>query len=430
MAKTTLDQLLSFLNRSPTPFHVVRELTALLTNAGFRELKETDDWNGLGPGRYLVCRDQATLAAFTLTGHSPAKTGMRMAGAHTDSPCLKLKPEPVRQVNNCQLLAVEVYGGPLLNPWFDRDLSLAGRVSWLRDETPCHDLIDLKKTIGIIPSLAIHLDPEANSKRSINKQKDLTVLTGTEPYDLKKLLAKALPGKVQSSALLAHDLFLYPVEPAQITGIDRKLISGARLDNLVSCFCLIQALIDAPGEENNLVLLSTHEEVGSQSAQGAQGPFLNQILSRLIPEPEKRCQAMARSLMISVDNAHATHPNAPDKHDPDHAVLLNKGIALKWNASQRYATDSQGAAFFKGLCRRASIEAQNFVMRNDMACGSTIGPVTAALTGMRTLDIGIPSLAMHSARETCGVADVADLQTVMGLYFSLADNDPLWQGQK
>ena len=430
MAKTTLDQLLSFLNRTPTPFHVVRELAAQLTDAGFRELKETDDWGGLGPGRYLVCRDQATLAAFTLTGDSPAKTGLRMAGAHTDSPCLKLKPKPVRQVNNCQLLAVEVYGGPLLNPWFDRDLSLAGRVSWMGDETPCHDLIDLKKPIGIIPSLAIHLDREANSKRSINKQNDLTVLTGTEPYDLKELLLQALSVEARPSALLAHDLFLYPVEHARITGIGRNMITGARLDNLVSCFCLIQALVNAPQEENALVLLSTHEEVGSQSAQGAQGAFLHQIISRLIPDPEKCCQAMARSLMISVDNAHATHPNAPDKHDPNHAVLLNKGIALKWNASQRYATDSRGAAFFKGLCRRASVGLQDFVMRNDMACGSTIGPITAALTGVRTLDIGIPSLAMHSARETCGAADVADLQTVMELYFSLAGNDPLWQGQK
>jgi aspartyl aminopeptidase len=426
MAETSLDQLLSFLGKSPTPFHVVRELVSLLTDAGFSQLKETDTWGELDPGRYLVCRDQCSLVAFTLTGRSPAQTGFRMAGAHTDSPCLKLKPEPVLQVNNCQLLAVEIYGGPLLNPWFDRDLSLAGRVSWLRDETPCHALIDLKKPIGIIPSLAIHLDRQANTKHSINTQNDLAVLTGTKPYDLKELLG--LTAEVGSDTLLAHDLFLYPVEAAHITGIDQNLITGARLDNLISCFCLIDALRSAPEEENSIVLLSTHEEVGSQSAQGARGPFLNQILARLIPDPEKRCQAMARSLMISVDNAHATHPNAQDKHDPDHAVQLNKGIALKWNASQRYATDSRVAAFFKGLCRRSSVKTQDFVMRNDMACGSTIGPITAAMGGMRTLDIGIPSLAMHSAREVCGVSDVADLQAVMKLYFSLSDNDPLWQG--
>ncbi len=428
MADNNQEALLTFINQSPTPFHACRELMAMLIRAGFVELNETDNWTGLAPGKYMVCRDQASLIAFVLTDATPSQTGFRLAGAHTDSPCLKLKPAPLRQSNNSQMLGVEVYGGPLLNPWFDRDLGLAGRISWLDGEQPYHDLIDLHKPVGIIPSLAIHLDREANSKRSINKQNDLSVLVGTDTIELNSLLARALDSQVQPDAILAHDLFFYPLEPAQIMGLSEDLLAGPRLDNLVSCFSMVQGLIHAPAMANSMVLLATHEEVGSQSAQGAQGPFLNQVLARLLPDAEKQCQAIARSRMLSVDNAHATHPNAADKHEPNHQVLLNRGIALKWNANQRYATDSQGAAFFKALCRRASVLAQDFIMRSDMACGSTIGPITAARTGMRTLDIGLPSLAMHSAREVCGVHDVEALQTMLTLYFSLADNDPLWQG--
>ena len=429
MTQTPTESLLSFINKSPTPFHACQELTAMLTRAGFVQLDEKKTWGALEPGRYLVCRDQASLIAFTLVADPPAATGWRMAGAHTDSPCLKLKPNPVQQKNNHTLLAVEVYGGPLLNPWFDRDLSLAGRVSWLAGEGVCHELIDLRLPIGIVPSLAIHLDREANTKRNINKQNDLSVLVGTNRFALDTLLANALSRTIEPDVFLAHDLFFYPVEPARCIGIDNDLLAGPRLDNLVSCFCLTQAMINTHQARNSLILLSTHEEVGSQSAQGAQGPFLDQVLGRLVPDTEQWCQAMANSLMLSVDNAHASHPNAADRHDPDHQVLLNNGIAIKWNAGQRYATDSRGAAFFKALCKRSSIAAQDFVMRNDMASGSTIGPITASRTGMRTLDIGIPSLAMHSAREVCATGDIDALQAVLASFFSLAENDPLWSSK-
>ena len=431
---SSLDRLLDFLAQSPTPYHAVSYLSNLLDASGFQKLEEYSLWNSLNPGNYFIIRQDGGLIAFTLTGAPLDQTGLRLAGAHTDSPCLKVKPQPAKRKNNYLQLGVEVYGGALLNPWLDRDLSLAGRVSWLEENGEFNKaLINFQYPLAVIPSLAIHLDREANKKKSINKQTDLVPLLqltdGDETFEglLIEQIEKEHP-QARPLQILGHDLFFFDVQKPARIGLHGDFITGARLDNLLSCFTLIHALTHVPEPQNSLVILNDHEEVGSVSAGGAQGPFLKHLLKRLVPESDKRQQMLCRSPLISTDNAHGVHPNFADKHDPEHFPTLNNGPVIKWNVNQRYATDAVTGGFFRALCRRTGVEAQDFVMRNDMACGSTIGPLTAAEIGVRTVDVGIPSLAMHSIRETTGSNDYSALQEVLQLFFALAQKDPLWKG--
>ena len=433
-----INDLLAFIADSPTPYHATDHLVSRLLDNGFSRLRLADDWTMPGPGRFFIVNQHAGLAAFTLTAASPDRNGLRIAGAHTDSPCLKLKPNPVQRKKNMLQCGVEVYGGPLLSTWFDRDLSLAGRLSWLDDSGGLQSgLIDCKRPIAVIPSLAVHLDREAHSKKTINKQTDLVPLLLTSDDEcsftdiLRQQTVREHPGAVVKE-IIGHDLFFYDNQPPALTGLRGDFLTGARMDNLISCFTLIDALIHAPGTttKNSMIILNPHEEVGSVSAGGAQGPFLSMVLERLQPASSGRQQIKTGSLLISVDNAHAAHPNFMEKHDQEHLPLLNKGPVIKWNANQRYATDTVTGGFFRGLCKRAGVESQDFVMRNDMACGSTIGPLTAAATGIKTVDVGVPSLAMHSIRETVGSRDWLMLNDVLKLFFSLDDRDPLWTGQQ
>lgn len=434
MHNTPTDRLLDFIGRCPTPYHAVADLAATLRGKGFQELEESESWHKLAAGRYFVTRQGASLAAFILTGSPLEQTGLRLAGAHTDSPCLKVKPRPVRRKNNCLQFGIEVYGGALLAPWFDRDLSLAGRVSWSEENGGIRTgLIDFQSPLAVIPSLAIHLDREVNKNRSINQQTDLVPLLELndkeESFDdlllhrIRQEHPQAKPKQIQ-----AHDLFFYDTQKPACIGLRGDFITGARLDNLLSCHLLMDALSNTPEEQDALVILYDHEEVGSVSSSGAQGPFLRMLLERLAPESESRQQMISRSLLISVDNAHAVHPNFVDKHDPEHLPTLNNGPVIKWNANQRYATNAVTGGFFRALCRRAGVEAQDFVMRNDMACGSTIGPLTAAEVGVRTVDVGVPSLAMHSIRETAASGDYAMLLETLRLFFALQPEDLLWSG--
>ncbi len=432
---SSLDRLLDFLAQSPTPYHAVAFLSRLLSANGFQKLEEAGSRDTLNPGKYFIIRQDGGLIAFTLTDTPLDQTGLRLAGAHTDSPCLKVKPQPTKRKNNCLQLGVEVYGGALLNPWFDRDLSLAGRVSWSEENGGFNKaLINFQYPLAVIPSLAIHLDREANTKKSINKQTDLVPLLqlndGDETFEglLIQQIEKEHP-QARPQQILGHDLFFFDVQKPARIGLHGDFITGARLDNLLSCFTLIHALTHAPELQNSLVILNDHEEVGSVSAGGAQGPFLKNLLKRLVPESDRRQQMLCRSLLISTDNAHGVHPNFADKHDPEHLPTLNNGPVIKWNANQRYATDAVTGGFFRALCRRTGVEAQDFVMRNDMSCGSTIGPLTAAEVGVKTVDVGIPSLAMHSIRETTGSNDYKALQEALQLFFALAPEDPLWIGQ-
>jgi aspartyl aminopeptidase len=426
--------LLDFLGASPTPFHAVGNLGKLLGMHGFVEIRETDDWHHLPPGRYFIRRNDSSLIALVLTGIDPAETGLRMAGAHTDSPCLKIKPRPA-QINHSLLqLGVETYGGALLSPWFDRDLSIAGRVLWQDGDTIHTSLLDFKRPVAVIPSLAIHLNREANDQKQVNKQTDLVPIimqTASEQEGdffalLREELLREHPG-AQKPKILDHELILYDCQPPTLLGIRDEFLAGGRLDNLLSCFALIEGLLEADSPQNCLVVLNDHEEVGSVSASGAQGPFLQSVLERLIPDVCVRQRCLARSFFISVDNAHGVHPNFADRHDKGHLPLLNGGPVIKYNAGQRYATSSRSGALYRILAERAGVPIQEFVMRSDLACGSTIGPITAAMLGVTTIDIGVPTLAMHSIRELAGASDPWHLTLSLRTYFATAAGDPVWQ---
>ena len=409
------NQLIDFLVSSPTPFHAVRNMSAALSDKGFTELHEADAWR-LEPGNYFVTRNESSIIAFVLGSKPVAQTGIRLAGAHTDSPCLKVKPLPEKTSAGYQRLGVEVYGGVLLNPWFDRDLSLAGRITISNDRGEISNrLIDLKKPIAVIPSLAIHLDREANNNRRINPETDIApvLLQQEDPPTLAGLLDAELKG----GELLATDLVFYDTNPARLIGAQEEFLTGARLDNLLSCFSGLAGLMEADDTLTGLLVCNDHEEVGSASAVGAGGSFLKDVLARMLPDQETRLRAFARSLLISTDNAHGVHPNFPDKHEENHGPVLNQGPAIKYNANQRYATNSETAGFFKSLCRDEEVPCQEFVNRADMACGSTIGPITATELGIRTLDVGVPTFAMHSIRELAGSRDAHALYRALARFY-------------
>ena len=424
-----LEDLFTFINHSPTPFHAVVNSAAILSAQGFQRLHESDSWQQLGPGSYFVIRNDTSLIAFTLIDRPHTGRHLRMAGAHTDSPGLKIKPNPIQLRHTCLQLGVEVYGGALLAPWFDRNLSIAGRVSWICDAGPLQcSLIDFKRPVATIPSLAIHLDREVNAKTTIDKQNDLVPLVmqmdESAAPDFKTILNTQLCKEhpaAYGAAIVDFDLFLYDTQPLCRVGLNGEFITGSRLDNLLSCNSLLQALIHSANRRDCLIVLNDHEEVGSVSTSGAQGPFLKNVLERLFPDSGHRQQVLAHSLFVSVDNAHAVHPNFAAKHDPDHLPLLNRGPVIKLNANQRYATNGLTAGLFRLFCKKAGIPCQQFVMRNDLACGSTIGPLTAAEIGVPTVDIGVPQLAMHSIRETAGHLDCWYLLQALITFFSEPD---------
>lgn len=415
------DGLIDFLNASPTPFHATAAMVNQLETADFRQLNEAETWD-LTPGRYFVTRNQSSIIAFVIGSRSLPESGIRMVGAHTDSPCLKVKPNPIRTKHGYQQLGVEVYGGVLLNPWFDRDLSLAGRVT-SEDAAGniINSLVNLREPIAVIPSLAIHLDREANNARKVNPETDIppVLLQEDESFRLASLIAE----QIQDREILATELSFYDTNPARIIGLHREFLASARLDNLLSCYTGMQALLNADPEVTSLLVCNDHEEVGSASAAGAEGTFLKDVLERITEAGEARLRTFARSLLVSTDNAHGIHPNYPDRHESNHGPLLNRGPAIKHNANQRYATNSETAGYFKSLCKRTGVPYQEFVNRADMACGSTIGPITAKEIGVRTLDVGVPTFAMHSIRELAGTADAFSLMTVLTAFYT--DTGPL-----
>jgi aspartyl aminopeptidase len=406
--------LMAFIEASPTAFHAVANMVERLQAEGFEPLREAQLWDVRMPGRYYVTRNDSSIIAFTL-GADPAEHGFRMIGAHTDSPCLKVKPNPEIVKNSYLQLGVEVYGGALLNPWFDRDLSIAGRVSYLdADGDVRNALINFEQPVAVIPSLAIHLDREANEQHSINKQQHLPPLLMKLPDDdkhkdsspdfreiLLHLLKKQQPD-ANAKKILDYELAFYDVQPPAVIGLRQDFIAAARLDNLLSCYTGMLALLKAEENSNCLLVCNDHEEVGSVSTAGAQGTFLKSVLQRLCVTSESLARTVDRSMMISTDNAHGIHPNFADSHDGNHGPILNSGPVIKMNVNQRYATNSETSAIFRNLCERADVPVQSFVIRTDMACGSTIGPLTASGIGVRTIDVGVPTFAMHSIRELAG----------------------------
>lgn len=398
-------------------------MSKTLRQAGFEQLDQFDAVS-MAPGKgYFVVHQGSSLMALR-AGQNGVEAGLRLVGAHTDSPNLAVKPNPVKGRDGCIQLGVDIYGGALLNPWFDRDLGMAGRVTVLtQDNALSTALFDTGRAVAVIPSLAIHLDREANSQRSINPQKDvvpLVMLGEPQQFDLKAWLAQEL-GRVDSqwrgARVMDYELSLYDRQPPEQIGIDGDFIASARLDNLLSCYAGMRALIDADDAEWSLLVATDHEEVGSASTAGAQGPMLMDALAALAPDPKLNRLMRAQSWMMSVDNAHATHPNYADRHDDQHSPRLGDGPVIKINRNQRYATTGEGAARLRVLAERAEIDLQSFVMRSDLACGSTIGPITATETGIPTTDIGIPTLAMHSIRELACAADVPQLGALLNAFY-------------
>ncbi|MDO3385100.1 M18 family aminopeptidase [Gilvimarinus sp. SDUM040013] len=416
--------LLEFIAASPTPFHATRNMAEQLVAAGFVRLNEADSWSLQQGKRYFVTRNDSSIIAFCYGSTPLEKTGIRMFGAHTDSPCLKLKPNAYSVNAGYVQLAVEVYGGALLNTWFDRDLSIAGRVTYKGDgDVPLSRLIDFQRPVACLPNLAIHLDREANRNKSVNPQKEMLpilMVAGAEEQDLHSLLKTELQrtdADAVVKAILGFELSLYDTHKPALIGFNEDFIASARLDNLLSCYVGLDAMLNASTEQSCLLVCNDHEEVGSASACGAKGPMLEHFLQRLIPDTQLRLRALDASMMISADNAHAIHPNYQQKHDAGHGPMLNGGPVIKVNSNQRYATTSETAALFKLLCGRAGVPVQSFVSRSDMECGSTIGPITSSEVGVKTLDVGVPTFAMHSTRELAGSDDAYGLSRVAKAYF-------------
>ena len=424
--------LCTFIQASPTPFHAVENLSLTLQEAGYRRLHEGDSWNLEAGQGYFVCRNASSLIAFRAGNGDVFSRGFNMLGTHTDSPCLKVKPQAAMLANGYGQTGVEVYGGVLLNPWFDRDLSLAGRVNYLgNDEQLSACLIDFKKAIAYIPSLARHLDREANSNRNINEQKHivpvLTQVAAGNKFDLNALLLSFLHenlGLKQAKKILSYELSFYDSQQPTLLGLQNEFIAGARLDNLLSCYVGLQAMIGSDQNQPALLMCSDHEEVGSVSAAGAAGSFLEAVLDRIIESltdnrsQEAKRRLIEHSMLLSVDNAHGIHPNYADRHDQQHGPLLNHGPVLKVNANQRYASSSETGARLRALCDEIEVPLQSFVVRSDMSCGSTIGPIVAASLGIKTVDLGVPTFAMHSIRELGGSKDTGYLLKTLTAFLS------------
>ncbi len=424
--------LLAFIDRSPTPYHAVAESLRRLEAVGFEPLDEAEAWR-LGPGdARTVVRGDGSLLAFQIGEVSPAEGGFRIVGAHTDSPNLRIKPLPDVSREGYRQLAVEPYGGVLLHTWLDRDLSLAGRVSFEREGRLHSALVDFDRPLLRIPNLAIHLYRELRRDGfKVDEQKHTVPVVGLEGApELAELVVRELArqgeGDVAPEDLRGWDLMTADCQPSAFVGSGGEFVVAPRLDNLASCHAGLTALLGAGAAPlpaaTRMVVLYDHEEVGSRSAQGAGGTFLSDALERITsgfekPEAQGLARAAARSTLISADMAHAVNPNYADRHEPGHRPVLGGGPVVKVNAGQSYASDAATVGLFTSLCRQAGVEPQHFVTRNDLRCGSTIGPISAARVGIRTVDVGNPMLSMHSCREMAGRADVAPMIDVLTSFF-------------
>ena len=411
--------LADLVTASPSAFHAAAEGARRLALAGFEEVDERGDWPTEPGGHYLV-RDGA-LVAWWLPGHATATTGFRIIGAHTDSPGFTLKPRPDLRTAGWQQLGTEVYGGPLLTSWLDRELGLAGRVVTRDGE------VRLVRTGPImrIPQLAIHLDRSVNDEGlKIDKQLHTAPVWSTGRPELFITDHLAELADCVGGELDAVEVFAFETTAPAVFGPTEEFFASGRLDNLVSVHAGLTALADLAGSPYVCVLAAfDHEEIGSGSRSGAAGPLLGDVLRRiglgLGAGEDETYRALARSVCLSADTGHAVHPNYVSRHDPTNRPLLNAGPLLKINANQRYATDARGAALWRTACRAAGVPTQEFVSNNAIPCGSTIGPLTATRLGLTTIDVGIPLLSMHSARELAGVADPLALTEAVAAFLAL-----------
>ena len=414
----SIADLRRYLDGSPSPFHAARTASDLLTAAGFSQVTDGDDWSDL-PTLGFVVRGGG-LIAWRTPPAAPADAPFRLAGAHTDSPCLRVKPSPDSATAGWRQLAVEVYGGILNNSWLDRDLGVAGRLTLSDGATV---LVDVRRPIARVPQLAIHLDRNVNERLTLDPQQHLHPVWatgGATPDEFAEWIAD----EAGCDRPAFWELCLYDVQPAALLGADQSLLASGRLDNQVSCWAAVEALVAAaPSDAISMIVLNDHEEVGSASTTGAAGPLLERVLERHVlargGDRDALLRALAASRCVSADNAHAVHPNYTDRHDPAHAPIVNAGPAIKINVNQRYATSSETAALFRRACEQAGVAHQVFVSRNNVPCGSTIGPITATRLGIDTVDVGVPQLSMHSARELCGVEDPVSLAAALRATFEI-----------
>ncbi|MEH3142291.1 MAG: M18 family aminopeptidase [Mycobacterium kyogaense] len=410
--------LCEFIDASPSPFHACRTAAARLLAAGFTELSEGDAWSGAGD--YFVIR-AGSLIAWRSTGeqHQP----FRIVGAHTDSPNLRVKQHPDRTVAGWQVVALQPYGGAWLNSWLDRDLGLSGRLS-VRTGASAEDvLVRIDDPILRVPQLAIHLSEDRKGVE-LNPQRHVNAVWGIGgPRSFLDYVAER--AEVDADAVLGFDLMTHDLSPSRLTGVDRELVSAPRLDNQATCYAGLEAFLAAQASNVTPVLvLFDHEEVGSQSDHGAQSDLLLTVLERITLAAgggrEDFLRRCSTSMVASGDMAHATHPNYPERHEPGHLIEVNAGPVLKVQPNLRYATDGRTAAAFALACEQAGVALQRYEHRADLPCGSTIGPMTAARTGIPTVDVGAAQLAMHSAREVMGAADVADYSAALAAFLSPA----------
>lgn len=417
-----IQNLILFLDTSPTAWHAVAAACNQLQEAGFLELSEQTSWDIQPQQRYVVTRNGSSLCAFITPKHFPKR--VRLLASHTDSPGFKLKPQPEIRKHHAILLGVEVYGAPLLSSWFNRDLGIAGRILYTQRHGQIKEsLVRLDHYPVTIPQLAIHLDREVNEKGlQLNKQDHLNALAGLESsFKDSSFLESLLREEIDFEQIIAHDLFLFPLEQARLLGYQNSFLAAYRIDSLASVHAALTALLDHSDpleEEIKMIIFWDNEEVGSQTAQGAQSPFFNQILERIVDgfggTREDYFCLINRSTCLSIDLAHALHPNYAEKHDPQHQPILGQGVVLKSNAQQRYATSARSSLPIKMMAALKQIPLQMFVSRNDIPCGTTIGPLQAGLTGIQTADIGCGQLSMHACRELMACQDHIDMCHLLG----------------
>ncbi len=426
--KKLAQDLLDFIDASPSPWHAVNSVEQRLLTQGFIALPETNTWQLESGGSYFATRGGASIIAFRLGSSALTESGFRMVGAHTDSPGLRLKPHAAFGGDGLVRIGVEVYGGPILATFTDRDLSVAGRVNVRTLSGFETRLVKFDDSIMRLPNLAIHMNREVNDKGlKLNKQTELPLIFGESEAGVEadkqflSHIADAL--KVKSDDILTFELNVFDTQKGTFWGANQEFITDSQLDNLASCHAALTALLATKNPNSTVVCaLFDHEEVGSESATGASGSFLSDVINRItskltLNEEEKLC-TLAQSFFISADMAHAYHPNHPNAYEPCHHALVNKGPVIKTNANQRYSTSADTAARFITLCEKAEVPYQQYAHRTDLGCGSTIGPIIASNLGVPSVDVGSPMWAMHSIRESAGVLDHSYMVAVLKAMFN------------
>lgn len=427
-ARRNAEDLGAFVTASPSSFHAVREAACRLDAAGFIEQRETEGFDGSAGGRYIV-RDGALIAWFSPEG-ARAHDGFSIVGAHTDSPSFKLKPRSSVDRFGWHQAGVEVYGGALLNSWLDRELRFAGRLTVREEDGSVGERLVSTGPVARIPQLAIHLDRKVNDGLTLDRQQHVQPIwgSGSEPGDVLEFLAAHADRPVPAEKVLGYDVVLADAQEPRLFGASAEFLASGRLDNLSSVHAGVEALRAAAAEDRagsrTLVLAAfDHEEIGSTSRSGAAGPVLEDVLARISASrggtAEDYRRALAGSVCLSSDAGHLVHPNYPGHHDPANQPEPGAGPLLKINANQRYATDAVGAGIWARACEQGGASYQEFVSNNNVPCGSTIGPITATRLGIRTIDVGLGLLSMHSAREMCHVDDALNLRRALEGFFRM-----------